>query len=137
ATIRRVAMEYSDFIVLLARQRSGTNPFRDVLNSHPEVFSLPEVFNTNTAARESTGPWFGAESNYFNFVARHLGDDPGQMLGRDDDEDVFLDFLEYLRCFTSKRFMLIDVKYSSTHHVTKAWRFITKEPHLFSLIRKH
>src|SRR5204862_4166042 len=113
------------------------NPFREVLGSHPEIFCLPEVFNNRAAHRESKGSWFGAESNYFNFVARHLGDDPQQMLGRDDDEDLFLDFLEYLRCFTPKRFLLIDVKYSSTHHVTKAWRFVTEEPHLFFLIRKH
>jgi hypothetical protein len=126
-------MDCSDFIVLLARQRSGTNPFRAVLGSHPEIFCFPEVFNNRVAARER----FGAEANYFDFVARRAGGDAHKVVGRDDDEDLFLDFLEYLRCFTSKRFMLIDVKYSSTHHVSKAWRFITKEPHLFFLIRKH
>ena len=31
-------------VILLARQRSGTNALRDVLDSHQEVFCLPEVF---------------------------------------------------------------------------------------------
>jgi hypothetical protein len=104
-----------------------------VLNSHPDIFCFPEVFNNRAAARER----FSVEANYFNFAVNHLGGDPSKLVGRDDDEGLFLDFLEYLRCFTPKRFLLLDVKYSSTHHVTKAWRFITKEPHLFFLIRKH
>jgi hypothetical protein len=126
-------MDYSDFVILLARQRSGTNPLRAVLGSHPEIFCFPEVFNNRVAPRQR----LGAQANYFNFVTRNTERDSGDALRRDDDEEVFLDFLEYLRCFTPKRFLLIDVKYSSTHHVTKAWRFVTEEPHLFLLIRKH
>jgi hypothetical protein len=126
-------MEYSDFVILLARQRSGTNPLRAVLGSHSEIFCFPEVFNNRVAPRQR----LGAQANYFYFVTRHTERDSGDVLRRDDDEEVFLDFLEYLRCFTPKRFLLIDVKYSSTHHVTKAWRFVTEEPHLFFLIRKH
>jgi hypothetical protein len=37
-------MDYSNFIILLARQRSGTNALRSILESHPAISCLPEVF---------------------------------------------------------------------------------------------
>jgi hypothetical protein len=42
-----------------------------------------------------------------------------------------------LRCFTNKQLIVLDVKYMSTHHITKNWDFITEEPFFFSLLKEH
>jgi hypothetical protein len=120
-----------DFIVLLARQRSGTNPLRSVLDTHPEIFSVPEVFNDRP-----TPDWeLEVETNYVNFLAKRVSGDLHAVLAAEDHRELFLDFLEYLRCFTDRRFIVVDVKYNSTHHVMKYWRFITEEPFLFTVMR--
>lgn len=124
-------MDGSSIIVLLARQRSGTNALRSILNTHPDIYCFPEVFHNNPRRKVAV------QANYFNFLARHLDGDAAGVLKTHDHEGLFLDFLEYLRCFTPKRFIVIDVKYMSTHHVAKAWRFIGEEPYLFFLIREH
>ncbi len=60
-----------------------------------------------------------------------------EILSLDDREGLFFDFLEYLRCFTDKRFIVVDVKYNSSHHLDGAWWFITEEPVLFGLIKRY
>lgn len=124
-------MDYSNFILLLARQRSGTNPLRSVLDTHGEIFCVPEVFHDRP-----TPDWdLEVDTNYVNFLERRMGDDVRGLLALPDHGALFLDFLEYVRCFSDRRYVLIDVKYNSTHHVAKYWRFVTEEPFLFSLVR--
>jgi hypothetical protein len=126
-------MDYSSFIILLARQRSGTNVLRSVLKHHPDFFCLPEVFEYPPAA-----DWrLAVNTSYFGFLERYTKGDMKKIWAQEDHEVVFLDYLEYLRCFTDKKHVVIDVKYMSMHHVTAQWRFVTEEPFLFSLIKKH
>ncbi|HEY6550188.1 MAG TPA: hypothetical protein VIY71_03195 [Solirubrobacterales bacterium] len=124
-------MEHSDVIVMLARQRSGTNPLRDVLDSHPDVFCTPEVFHD----RPSPEADLEVETNFFRFVEKHPAG--GLRIAHDwaEQEKIFQDFLVFLRNFTEKRFVVIDVKYNSTHHLNASWKFISAEPTLFPFIR--
>jgi hypothetical protein len=138
-------MDYSNFVVLLARQRSGTNVLRSILDTHSEIFCLPEIFNNRmdtdylVGGRKHGGSAYfnPGELSYFNFLEKYAGSNIKKILLPDDHENTFLDFLEYLRCFSSKQFLVVDVKYMSTHHITKSWHFITEEPFLFSLIKEH
>lgn len=122
----------SDIIVMLARQRSGTNPLRSVLDKHPDICCIPEIFNTNPTADYD----LEVATNYFRFVERHYrGRSVAEVLSMDDASELFSAYLEYLRCFSDKRYVLVDVKYNSTHHVRHAWRFISEEPLLFTLLK--
>ena len=124
---------FDDFVVLIARQRSGTNPLRSVLDAHADIFSVPEIFNNRP-----TPDWeLEVEANYFNFVAKRLDGRTAEALAVEDHHELFIDYLEYLRCFSDKRFLLVDVKYNSTHHLDGAWKFITEEPAIFGYIREH
>lgn len=127
-------VDYSNVIVMLARQRSGTNPLRDVLDAHPELFCLPEVFHPEP----STEATLEVETNYFHFLERHTrGDIKRVLVSEKEQERVFLDYLEFLRCFSDKRYAVIDVKYNSTHRMDGPWREITAQPTMFLLIKRH
>jgi hypothetical protein len=140
-------MDYSNFVVLLARQRSGTNALRSVLETHPEIFCAPEVFENRMDAdyligiggrNQGGSAYFSSgELSYFNFLEKYAKGNIKKILLPDDHENIFLDFLEYLRGFTNKQFLVLDVKYMSTHHITKSWHFITEEPFFFSLLKEH
>jgi hypothetical protein len=123
--------DYGDFIVLLSRQRSGTNPLRSVLGTHPDVFCFNEVFNL--ADRDSPEPLL-RESNFFTFVERYGRGDIRRTMP-DNHERLFLDFLEYLRCLSDKRYALIDVKYSTTHFLTRPHQ--QPKSYFFELLMKH
>jgi hypothetical protein len=127
-------MDNSTFVVMLARQRSGTNPLRAVLDAHPEVFCSPEIFHPDP----SPDAHLEVETNYFEFLERHAnGGIKRVMTSLEEQERVFLDYLNYLRCFSDKRYILLDVKYNSTHVMDGPWREITQQPQLFFFIREH
>jgi hypothetical protein len=99
---------------MLARQRSGTNALRSVLNSHPDVFCLTEVFSfmdRNSKHRLTR------KTNFFNFLVNYAGGDVSRILP-DQHEKIFLAYLAFLRSFSKKRFILIDVKFNTTHFLT-------------------
>ena len=121
-------------IVLLARQRSGTNSLRHVLNAHPDIACLPEVFHPTPAPADRLAP----RTNYFNFLEQHPRYTIRDVLtSREAQRKVFLDYVAYLRRFSDQQFLLIDVKYNSTHHMDGPWRPISAEPTLFSFIRQY
>jgi hypothetical protein len=124
--------DYGDFMVLLSRQRSGTNPLRSVLESHPEIFAFTDVFNL--PHRDSDEPRL-RESNFFTFLERYAKDDVRRTMP-DHHERLFLDYLEYLRCLSQKRYTLIDVKYNTTHFLARPWQE-RGAPYLLELIIKH
>ncbi|HEU0143245.1 MAG TPA: hypothetical protein VFQ47_00535 [Nitrososphaera sp.] len=93
--------------------------------------------DTNWEVNSGTDYFNPGEVSYFNFLDKHARGNLKKVLLLEDHEKIFLDFLEYLRCFTDKKYLFLDVKYMSTHHITECWRFITEEPFFFSLIKKY
>src|SRR4051794_4639493 len=94
------------FVILLARQRSGTNPLRSVLESPPDLFCAPEVFHPEPSPDAD----YEVETNYFEFLERHTkGDIKPVLTSMERQEELFLDWLRYLRCFSEKRFIVLDV----------------------------
>ena len=124
-------MDHSDVIILLARQRSGTNALRAVLETHPEIFCVPEIFTHQVSpSRPAT-----LKRSYFTFLERQTGATVSEMLRLATHDDLFFAFLEYLREFSKKRLMVIDVKYNQARALDRPWQFITDEPALFHVTR--
>ena len=125
-----MAMTFPDVTVLLARQRSGTNALRSVLDTHPDICCFDEVFKFED--RRSSDPRVRA-SNYFTFLEAYCAGDVTRAFP-DRHDQLFDDYLTYLRGLTPKRHIVVDVKYNSTHHIGGVWRSIGS-PTLFELIK--
>lgn len=126
-------MELSDVTVLLARQRSGTNALRDVLDSHPSVFCLPEVFQAEPSAKAR----HEVEANYFNFLDERRSEIKRVLTSEEAQEALFIEYLRFLGSFSEKPRMVVDIKYNSAHNVDAPWRDLAAEPTLFAYIRRH
>jgi hypothetical protein len=126
-------MELSNVTVLLARQRSGTNALRDVLDSHPQLFCLPEVFQ----AEPSPKARYEVEANYFNFLDERRGEIKKVLTSEEAQEALFLEYLRFLGSFSEKPRMVVDIKYNSAHNVDAPWRDLAAEPTLFAYIRRN
>jgi|GEM_PF-6359413 len=123
-------MAHSEFTVLLARQRTGTNAVRSVLGTHADICCFDEVFKLED--RTSDDPVIRA-SNYFTFLEHYCAGDVTRAFP-DRHEHVLTDYLAYLRGLTGKRLIVLDVKYNSTHHLSDVWRGIG-EPTLFASMK--
>ncbi len=122
-------MAAPEFTVLLARQRTGTNALRSVLDSHADICCFDEVFKFED--RQSPDPLTRA-SNYFTFLEQYCAGDITRAFP-DRHQQIFTDYLAYLRGLTTKRCIVVDVKYNSTHHISGVWRSLG-HPTLFDLI---
>ena len=94
---------------------------------------LDEVFNL--ADRNSADALI-RETNFFNFLARHAGKGDPEVLMPNNHDQLFVDFLEYLRGFSPKPLLFVDVKYNTTHFFTKPWAE-RLAPYLFELLVQH
>ena len=125
----------SDVVVLLARARSGTHPLRDVLGSHPAVFATPEVFHANPHIESDAA--LAERVNFFRFLERDPAAYVTRSVSRARQEEVYLAYLDHLRGHSPKRYLLLDVKYNSTHHFDGPWRTVSDPPSFFRLVRQH
>lgn len=123
-------MAHPEFTFLLARQRTGTNALRSVLQSNPDIFGFDEVFKIEDRHSSSDAKRL---SNYFTFLEQYCAGDVTRAYP-DRVEAVFDVYLTYLRGMSTKPLKMVDVKYNSTHHITGTWRAVA-EPTLFDLIK--
>ncbi len=123
-------MGHPEFTFMLARQRTGTNALRSVLQSNPDIFCFDEVFKIEDRHSSSEAK---RVSNYFTFLEQYCAGDITRAYP-DQVEPLFDAYLAYLRGLADKRLKVVDVKYNSTHHITGTWRAVA-EPTLFDLIK--
>ncbi len=97
--------------VLLARQRSGTGALGSLLDQHPQISYYGEVFHPDEIDREH---------NYFNFLLKKAKGDPNNALPSANEQN-YRDYIAQLESSGQKGSVLIDVKYSSTHHFNGYW----------------
>ncbi|MEZ5421408.1 MAG: hypothetical protein R2708_29270, partial [Vicinamibacterales bacterium] len=92
-------MAHPEFTILLARQRTGTNALRSVLETHAAICCFDEVFKIED--RTSADPVKRA-SNYFGFLEHYCAGDVTRAFP-DRHQQVLDDYLVHLRALTAKR----------------------------------
>jgi hypothetical protein len=126
-------MSYSDVIVLLARQRSGTWGILSALEQHPDIVKMNETFNPNRRDSEREDV---REQNFYTFMERYADGDVRRLLP-DRHEDLFTSYLDFLRESAKSKYLLIDIKYSTSHLLTAPWSMNATVPYLYELIMRH
>jgi hypothetical protein len=121
-------VDYSNFVIVLARQRSGTHALRSVLETHPEILCFPEILYTHPVTKRGVAP------NFLWFVERKTGTPASEAITVDNHEELFLAYLDCLRLVHDKRLKVLDVKYN---HALGVFAPTGDELALFSLLRRH
>lgn len=121
-------------VILLARQRSGTTVLRSVLEHHPDIHCLPEVFNANPSPYDTSR---FPDVYFFDWLEANARPSvPAVLRSRDAMAELFDAYMEFLRARSDKRFVIVDVKYNSAHHFDGPWRSLNELPLLFELIEQ-
>jgi hypothetical protein len=113
---------------LIARQRSGTGALGTVLDQHPQVAYLGEVFHDDAVNRPP---------NYFAFIRSQLETNPKAFLPSEAPNN-FDKYLESVESQRTKDISIIDVKYNSVHHINSTWYTNSSTPVLIlKILRKN
>ncbi|MDB2686316.1 hypothetical protein N9Y42_03830 [Mariniblastus sp.] len=115
------------FIVLLSRQRSGTNALRSVLESHPKIHCCGEIMSyaDKDIPDSKIESDLNKKDSFVSFAKNQCGD-------RYDDPDnhikIFEEFVQVLHKMHDKEITAIDLKYNSTHLVSARWKELHEVP---------
>ena len=105
-------------VILLSRQRSGTNALRSVLESHPKIHCFFEIMSYADKDLQR-------KESFISYAKNQCGD-------RYDDPDnhlrIFQEFVHVLHGMHDKEITVIDLKYNSTHHVSARWAELHERP---------
>lgn len=102
---QEIDMDFN-FILLLARQRSGTSALGSIMNKHSQSYYLGEPFNLSN---------FGKPKNFFSYKEAAILADPS-LMRPDNNQKLWDGFITTMnKKHGSTGF--IDVKYNQTHHL--------------------
>ena len=100
------------FVLLLARQRTGTGALNTALEKHPNIKYLNEIFNEDNAK---------LDTSFFRFYERQV-----RMYGRKIIPNlrfgIFERYMKSMRARYKAGTMIIDTKYNNLHHLDANWR---------------
>jgi hypothetical protein len=108
------------YALLFALQRSGTGALGSVLDKHPDLKYLGEIFHPDN---------LGQEQNYFTFLREQVAQDPEACLP-DAQFAMFEGFLAKQAKRFPDKMLVVDVKYRSLHQLDGGWRGLVERPTL-------
>jgi len=111
-----------NYAFLIARQRSGTGALGSVLDKHPDLKYLGEVFHPANV---------GQDQNYFTFLKEAVIHEPENCLP-DRQYELFEAFLEKMAQRHPGKTLIVDVKYRSLHQLDGGWRGLVERPSLLA-----
>lgn len=111
--------------IMIAKQRTGTGALGSVLDQHPSISYLGEVFHHDATDKAP---------NYFYFLRDLVKQDPGMILPGSNARRFEL-YSEYLEARKGRLRTVVDIKYSSLHHFNAHWLGILEPPSLFKILR--
>ena len=113
---------------IIARPRSGTTVFGKMLQTHPRIVSLGEIFN-------EANP-----NSYFNFLQKAVVADPAALLPSSSNR-TFMGYVELCRTRAlernpKSRVVVLDVKYDQAHLLCEPWLRLGELPRFYFLLRE-
>ena len=113
---------------IIARPRSGTTVFGKMLQTHPRIVNLGEIFNEANPA------------SYFNFLQNTVAQNPSALLPSYSNR-IFLDYVESCRARALERnprsrVVMLDVKYDQAHLICEPWLRLGELPRFYFLLRE-
>lgn len=113
---------------IIARPRSGTTVFGRMLQTHPRIVSLGEIFNEANRA------------SFFHFLQQKIVQKPAALLPSNSNR-TFLEYVEYCRVHALERnpkakVVVMDVKYDQAHLLCEPWLRLGELPRFYFLLRE-
>lgn len=114
-------------LIICAQQRSGTNALRSILGQTEQIQDFGEVFNDPIFLKNEAS----IKRNFFQFQKGLISKYPDIAVPNKENQLLILDcFLQYLDTLNQKPFILLDIKYSSWHHLNTIWHNPLSQPYL-------
>jgi LPS sulfotransferase NodH len=116
--------------VILARARSGTTVFREVLRSHPEIKCYDEVFNP--APRKDPSLWPA-----FHLMRKDLIINKPEYIAPfpDNNKALLHEFLDLLESKSKDHITIFDIKYGQAHQLNPFFHPSGAEPFLLRQLK--
>lgn len=114
---------------LISMQRSGTNFFRGILESHPDLVPYPEVFEEFP----SQAPF--PTRIFWDFYLERVKADPLAALPQPRPELVE-DYFAQVEAAHPGQTAVLDVKHNSLHHANGIWHRSGGRPEIAEIIRR-
>jgi hypothetical protein len=119
-------------VILIARPRSGTTAFRDLLEGHPQLAVRGEIFHNQHGDKEDY---------YYHYFLQSVTRDPNLALpSAGNVARLFRGYIEHItdwqaRVRKPKEWLLLSVNYNSLHVMNTFWQNFYQPPHLLTIIK--
>lgn len=117
---------FSNLVVIIGRQRSGTTVFRKMLASDVNILDIGEIFH---------GEFSKNKLNFFYFLSEQISENP-QLLHPGQHQKVFIDFIKYIANIYQGKKVLIDIKYNMLNMIRNSKIGEGVEPFLIEFIKR-
>lgn len=128
------------FCILLADARSGTSMLGDAVSRSFRVVWPGEIFHDEFANPKldfRSSEKVGERFSFFNFRHQVFKTRPELSMPSPANQSLLLsEYLEYLRSSEPAGRYLIDVKYTSWHHLEPYWRTLHSRPYLLKEVMR-
>lgn len=108
------------YVLLLARQRTGTGALNSALEKHPNIKYLNEIFNQDNIR---------ADTSFFRFYEKEIRA-RGKRTWPDIKARIFERYIKVMHDRYQRKTLIADVKYNNLHHLDGNWRGLVEMPAL-------
>jgi LPS sulfotransferase NodH len=121
-------------VILIARPRSGTTAFRDLLKGHPQLAILGEIFHDR---------YIENENYYYNYFMHSVARTPSLAVpSAANTATLFKGYLDHLTnrpliAAKSREWLLLSINYNSLHVLNTFWQNFYQPPRIIGLIKEN
>lgn len=127
-------------IIILAGQRTGSTGLGRGLAQLLDYEWLGEIFHSDFAdptTNLDSESNFNKRVNFFNYRHHRVRSDPALTFpSKKNQEQLFQGYIEFILGRFNKQGVIIDIKYTSLHHLDTYWLWPNSMPFLLKMIRQ-